>query len=187
MTILEILLMLISGLITSNCILGTASGVDLAINGHQSKKFTAIYFVVIVSVTMLSALTSWLLNFVLGSVGLTRFLMFGNLLIVAMYAQIAEFVCSKVAPLFLKNSYGLISTLTFTAYILLTANYFMEYSFVSGVLKLIFELLGVGLVLFIISGIRQSRRYNDLPNQLKGNVLNLIILLVLFVAMYAIV
>ena len=187
MTLVDILLMLISGVITSNCVVGTASGVDLALNGFQSKKQTMIYFAVISCVTIMSALTSWVLSLVLEALNVGQFLLFGNLLIVAMYAQVGEYTCSKIAPMFLKNSYGLIATLTFTAYIILTTNYFMQYTFVVGLLKVMFECLGIGFVLFIVSGIRQSRKYNELPKELKGNVLNLVILLVLFVAMYAIV
>ena len=100
MTLVDILLMLVAGVLTSNCVIGSASGVDLALNGFQSKKQTMIYFCVITCVTLFSALSSWVLSLVLSTFAMSSFIFFGNLLIVAMYSQIAEYICTKTAPLF---------------------------------------------------------------------------------------
>jgi Na+-translocating ferredoxin:NAD+ oxidoreductase RnfA subunit len=111
-----------------------------------------------------------------------NFLIVAGLLIVSMYVQMGEFLVKKLSPLFYTQTKYLVPSLVSTLFIVIVCAFASTTSFLELVTLVLFECVGILLVLVIIAGIRNSGSIDNKPALLKGNLVSLIILLFIMMA-----
>lgn len=179
MTLSNFLSIILMGIITGNVIGSTGVGVDLAGNNLNSIKSSAILSLAVFCVTLVSGLLAFALNAILISVGYAQYFIAGAFLIVASIVQVAEYVLEKVCPIEKKMLGAFIVTLIPTTAIILFSIFSVEVTFLGVILNILFECVGVLLVLVIIGGVRQNKLNYSSYNVVKGNLMTLVVLFVL--------
>ncbi len=170
---------LLAGILSNNMLVANCTGVDVTTNGTNSFKTASIYSLVVFCVAMCSAITAYISNEILGYYGIGKMLFIVTMIIVAMYVQIAEFVLSKVYPLFLKQVKHFVPILAGTMMLFVLGAIGIEYSFFKMIALTIFYGLGIWGVLLLIAGIRKNSNHKEVKESYKGTVMSLIIVFVL--------
>ena len=125
----------LSGLLASNCLVSSCSGIDVTTNRLKGVKNSSIYSLIIFSVLLTSSLIIFLCNIILQYYGLAKLLFLVTLVCVAGLVQIAEFVTKKLAPRFYLEIGYFIPTLACNLFLLLLPTSFAELKFFEMILS----------------------------------------------------
>ena len=174
------LAIMISGILASNCLLTTCSGIDITTNRLGGIKNASIYSLVVFCVLLASSLVMFICNLILQYYGLLRLMFLVALVCVAGFVQIAEYVIKKVAPRFHLEIGYFVPILACNLFLLLLTTSFSKLSFGEMLLSVLSNGLGIWLVLSIIAGIKNNY-FERKDGVVDTNIASLIIVFVLMI------
>lgn len=170
---------LVAGLLANNCLVGNCTGVDITMNGTRSYKNASIYSLVVFCVLFASSLLISLCKLILTHYGMGGTLFIVSMVVVAVMVQIAEFICLKVCPTFVKQFKYFIPILACTEMMFLIGMLSASMKFGYQLLYVIFSGIGTWIVLLTIAGIKKNYSHKDTADRFKGLTMSLMIVMVL--------
>ncbi len=168
-----------SGVLVSNCLVSTCSGVDITTNPTKDIKNASIYSVVIFSILTVSSVLMFLCNKILDFYGIAHMLFLVTLICVASLVQIAEYLTQKIAPRFVQDIGYFMPILACNLFLLILPTTFANLTFGQLLLNAIASGIGIWFVLAIIAGIKHN--YFKKESKINTNLASLIIAFVLIV------
>lgn len=170
---------LIAGLLADNCLVANCTGADVTMMQTKSYKNASIYSLIIFAVTLCSSIVMSICSNILAFYGLHNLAFIISMVVVAVFVQLAEFVCKKVCPIFIKQTKYFVPILAGTEMMFMVGLLSASISFGYMLLYVLFNGLGVWMVLLAIAGIKKNFTHSDTKENSKGLVLSLTIVFVL--------
>ena len=174
------LAIMISGLLASNCLVSTCSGIDITTNRLKDLKNASIYSLVVFCVLLASSLALYVCNLILEYYGLTKMLFLVALVCVAGFVQVADYVTKKIAPRFYAQVGYFLPILACNLFLLVLTTSATNLSFGYMLLHVLFNGLGIWFVLSIIAGIKQNY-FTEKKGTVNANIASLVIVFILII------
>lgn len=170
---------LVAGLLANNCLVGNCTGIDVTMNETRSYKNASIYSLILFCVQLASSLILALCKIILTHFGLGGLLFLVAMVVVACMVQLAEFVCIKVCPAFVKQFKYFIPILACTEMMYMVGILSVSMKFGYQLLYVIFNGIGTWLVLLTIAGIKKNYTHKDTADRYSGLTLSFLVVMVL--------
>lgn len=170
---------LLAGVLANNCLVANCTGIDITTNGTRSMKNASIYSLIIFGVMLMSSITIYICKNIMVYYGLASVVFLVAMVIVAIYVQIAEFIAKKVCPVFVKQMNYFIPILAGTMMFFMLGLTATAMSFGKMILYVLFNSLGIWIVLLLIAGIKKNFTHDNLQDKYKGLVMSLVIVFIL--------
>ena len=172
----ELIIILIGSALVNNVVLSQFLGLCPFL-GVSKKVETAAGMggAVIFVITIASAFTSLIYDFILVPANLTYMQTIVFIIVIAALVQFVEMVLKKISPS-LYNSLGVYLPLITTNCAVLVAliNVQKEYSFITSVVNGFGTAVGFTIAIVIMAGIRERNEHNDISKSFKGSPIVLI-------------
>lgn len=136
----------------------------------KTKTASGMGMAVIFVITVSSALTSLVYNYILKPLNLEYLRTIVFILLIAALVQFVEMALKKFSPT-LYSALGVYLPLITTNCAVLgiaITNVQKEYDFITGVVNGFFTAVGFTVAIVILAGIREKIEYNDIPKSFKG-------------------
>lgn len=169
----------VSGILASNCLVSTCSGIDITTNPIRDIKRASIYSLVVFSILFASSIITFICDKILAYFSLTRMLFLVTLVCVAGFVQMAEYLTKKFAPRFSQDISYFIPTLACNLFLLILPTSFAKLTFWQMLLSVIASGVGMWLILAIIAGIKHN--YFKQESRTNTNIASLVVVFVLIV------
>ncbi|MDE6209196.1 MAG: electron transport complex subunit RsxA [Lachnospiraceae bacterium] len=136
----------------------------------KTKTASGMGMAVIFVITISSALTSLVYNYILKPLSLEYLRTIVFILLIAALVQFVEMALKKFSPA-LYSALGVYLPLITTNCAVLgiaITNVQKEYDFITGVVNGLFTAIGFTIAIVILAGIREKIEYNDIPKSFRG-------------------
>jgi electron transport complex protein RnfA len=173
----EMLLILIGSALVSNVVLSQFLGLCPFIGVSKNVKTAAgMGFAVIFVITIASAITSLIYDFILVPAEIKYLQTIVFILVIAALVQLVEMILKKYSPALYSALGVFLPLITTNCAVLGVAliNVQKNYSFVNSVVNGIGTAIGFLIAIVIIAGIRERIEFNDIPESFKGTPIVLI-------------
>lgn len=173
----EILLILIGSALVSNVVLSQFLGLCPFLGVSKNVKTAAgMGFAVIFVITIASAITSLIYEFILVPAKIQYLQTIVFILVIAALVQLVEMILKKYSPALYSALGVFLPLITTNCAVLGVAliNVQKSYSFVNSVVNGIGTAIGFLIAIVIIAGIRERIEFNDIPESFKGTPIVLI-------------